>query len=198
MEKICWQMDVRPSFRQIEQLCYLAQQGKNGAELHLAQGLRILKIKGNIQFYRPFGKVKFRGKFFHEPPPTLQIDREGVYEIEGLQKVLSLHYLKSKPDEIKKNTLLLDGDKISFPIVLRPSEPGERFIPLGMKNRKKVNRFLSDAKIPRHTRHLYPVLVSGNNIVAVIGLRVDQRYGIDEGTTTMLQVCWDTMSAGSE
>jgi tRNA(Ile)-lysidine synthase len=198
MEKICWKMEARPSFRQIEQLCDLAQQGKNGAELHLAKGLRILKSDRNIHFFRPLGKIKFRGNINHEPIQKLQINREGIYEVVSLKKILSLHYLDTKPDIIKKNTLLLAGDKITFPLILRSSEPGERFIPLGMKNRKKVNRFLSDEKIPRHTRHLHPVLVSGINIIAVIGLRVDQRYRIEEETTTILQVCWDSMSTEGE
>ncbi len=190
IEKICWKLDIRPSFRQIEQLRELAEDGKNGSELHLTEGLRIYKNMGQLIFARPYGKKRVRGNPFNKTFQSLTLNKEGTYKVDVLQMVLVLRYLTKKPHKLEKDSLLLDGDKTTFPMILRPHAPGERFVPLGMKSRKKISRFLSDKKIPRHIRHLHPVLVTKNDIVAVAGLRVDERYATELNTKCFLQISW--------
>lgn len=81
----------------------------------------------------------------------------------------------------------LDADKIVFPVYLRTRKPGDRFYPLGLKGSKKVKDIFIDCKIPFSQRAQYPLLVDEKeNILAVIGLRPDQRYRITEDTRRVL------------
>ena len=42
---------------------------------------------------------------------------------------------------------------------------GDRFIPLGMQNEKKVKNFFIDKKIPVLSRHSVPIVLSDDKIV---------------------------------
>ena len=83
---------------------------------------------------------------------------------------------------------LLDNNKLSFPLILRPWQPGDKFIPFGMTGFKKISDFLIDIKVPKHHKNNIYVLVSGNDIVWVVGYRVDNRYRIEEMTASLLKL----------
>ena len=54
---------------------------------------------------------------------------------------------------------------------VRAREPGDRFQPLGMTGRKKLQDFMVDAKIPRRWRDSVPLVLSNEGIVWVVGWR---------------------------
>ena len=85
----------------------------------------------------------------------------------------------------------LDGESVSFPLLLRSVEPGERFTPLGGPGRKKVARFLVDRKVIRHQRHQHPVLESDQGIICILGLEIDERCRITDATTRRLMIAWE-------
>ncbi len=82
----------------------------------------------------------------------------------------------------------VDADKITFPLTLRKWQPADYFYPLGMKNKKKVSDFLIDEKINLFEKEKTQVLLSGNQIVWVVGKRIDDRFKITEKTTNILEI----------
>lgn len=82
----------------------------------------------------------------------------------------------------------LDADRLSFPLTLRPWRPGDWFCPLGMDHRKKLSDFLVDQKLPRHRKAAVYVLTSGEDIVWVVGHRVDHRFRITEATRNVYEI----------
>jgi tRNA(Ile)-lysidine synthase len=76
----------------------------------------------------------------------------------------------------------VDADKLSDVFILRTWKKGDKFFPLGMKNKKNVSDFLTDLKIETSERRTKLVLENGNNIVWVVGLRIDERYKINSKT----------------
>ena len=73
-------------------------------------------------------------------------------------------------DHVAPNEFYFDADQLTFPLYLRPRKPGDRFQPLGLNGSKKVKDLLISAKIPRHERWSYPLLVDGNDrILGVYG-----------------------------
>ncbi|MHB1694202.1 MAG: tRNA lysidine(34) synthetase TilS, partial [bacterium] len=55
--------------------------------------------------------------------------------------------IKKKFKNRLNTTILFDFDKLSFPVKIRNFMNGDRFIPLGMQNEKKVKNFFIDKKI---------------------------------------------------
>ncbi|BDX36701.1 tRNA(Ile)-lysidine synthase [Tenuifilaceae bacterium CYCD] len=83
---------------------------------------------------------------------------------------------------------LIDYAKLKFPLTLRVWQPGEKFIPFGMNGFKKISDFLVDIKVPMHQKSNVYVLVSGDEIVWVVGYRIDNRYKIDEESSRVLKI----------
>ncbi len=80
----------------------------------------------------------------------------------------------------------LDKSKLQFPLKLRKWEKGDYFYPLGMKNKKKLSDFFIDEKVSVIEKTNSYVLMSGDDIVWVIGRRIDDRYKVTEETKEVL------------
>jgi tRNA(Ile)-lysidine synthase len=59
---------------------------------------------------------------------------------------------------------------------LRAWRPGDRFRPLGMQGRKKLQDLFVDAKVPRGERGRIPLLTAGDRIASVLGHRVAEEF----------------------
>jgi len=74
----------------------------------------------------------------------------------------------------------LDYDKLVFPLTLRKWQKGDAFIPLGMKGKKKISDFFIDKKMNLLEKEQTWLLCSGDDIVWIIGHRIDERYKLVE------------------
>ncbi|MDR2362598.1 MAG: tRNA lysidine(34) synthetase TilS [Prevotellaceae bacterium] len=90
------------------------------------------------------------------------------------------------------NTACLAADKLLFPLLLRPWRKGDVFVPFGMNGYKKVSDFLIDEKVSLHEKAEQYVLVSGADIVWLVGRRIDERYKITPATDEALVVTLHT------
>lgn len=88
-----------------------------------------------------------------------------------------------------KNLEYISGDKICGSFIIRKWQNGDRFIPLGMKNAKKVSDFLNEQKIEAIRKRENLVLINSGDIVWVVGLRIDDRYKVTEKTKKALKLC---------
>lgn len=80
------------------------------------------------------------------------------------------------------NVACLDADKLRYPLTLRRWQKGDWFIPFGMKGRKKLSDFFADKKLSLIDKEQVWLLVSGEDIVWVVGYRVDARYAVTDDT----------------
>jgi tRNA(Ile)-lysidine synthase len=94
----------------------------------------------------------------------------------------SVHFLI--PSE--RHTACLDYDKLIFPLILRKWHPGDHFFPLGMTHMKKLSDYFIDHKFSLVEKENTWLLLSGENIVWVVGHRIDDRYKITDETS---QIC---------
>ena len=80
------------------------------------------------------------------------------------------------------NVACLDSDKLQYPLILRRWQQGDWFIPFGMKGRKKLSDFFVDKKFTMNDKEQLWLLTSGDDIVWVVGHRVDARYAVTDRT----------------
>jgi len=149
----------------------------------------------------------FSGKIFYSPTHRLLRDREN-FIIQPLSELNSdpfageVFYLgKDIPnielpvclctyqtDKIndlpmgKASIACLDINKLEFPLKLRKWEKGDWFIPLGLKGKKKLSDFFINQKVSLADKEKTWLLLSGDDIVWVIGKRIDNRFRITSKT----------------
>ena len=70
----------------------------------------------------------------------------------------------------------IDYDKLQFPLMIRPWQKGDSFIPLGMSGVKKVSDYFIDNKFSLIKKKKARLLISNNQIVCIIGERLDERF----------------------
>lgn len=96
---------------------------------------------------------------------------------------LTLFYADHLNFEAVKHKAYLDRDYLIFPLILRNWQQGDKFIPLGMRNFKKISDYFIDEKVPLHLKNRTPILVNGNGeIIWVVGMRQDNRYKLTKAT----------------
>jgi tRNA(Ile)-lysidine synthase len=152
------------------------------------------------------------GKIFYSSTHQLFIDREkliiekkdlpkyqkrqifedtGSVELEKGKMTFKRFSSKQIAISTDKNVAMLDLDKLQFPLLIRTWKHGDVFYPLGMKGKKKVSDFMIDEKIPVNLKKQTLTLFSGNDLVWVVGHRIDERYKITEQTNNILRIYFD-------
>jgi len=90
---------------------------------------------------------------------------------------------------ISSNVAYLDADKLLFPLKLRYWQQGDTFQPLGMKGKHQlVSDFFTNKKLSQFEKENVPILVSGEEICWIVGLRIDERFKITDGSKNVLRV----------
>lgn len=163
------------SYHQSEEI-YRSAEGLSGKIFHSASH-RILKDR-NAFILTKNNK--------EDVPEDLVIEAiEGMYQNESV----ALHFEKQtwsedSKIEIRANVAYFASEKLILPLTVRSWTTGDSFCPFGMKGkRKKVSDLLIDLKLNRNQKQKVKVLLNGNDdILWVIGLRIDDRYKIDNLT----------------
>ena len=143
------------------------------------------------------------GKQFFSPTHRIVLERESI-ELELIQSKDAIHCVFIEQEEtsldspvhleIKEvdiadfeliksaNVACFDADKLQYPLILRRWQQGDWFIPFGMKGRKKISDFFVDKKFSTIEKEQLWLLTSGDDIVWVVGHRVDARYAVTDKT----------------
>ena len=85
-----------------------------------------------------------------------------------------------------KNIACINYDNLNFPLTLRKWKQGDFFYPFGMKGKKKLSDFLTDIKLNIFEKENTWLLCNENDIIWVVGQRLDNRYKINEKTERVL------------
>ena len=80
----------------------------------------------------------------------------------------------------------MDADTVKEPLVLRRWQSGDKFVPFGMKGKKKVSDYLTDRKFSLFQKENQYVVCSADRIVWLVGERSDDRFRVTEDTKRVL------------
>ncbi len=93
--------------------------------------------------------------------------------------------------EIPNNKIYVDADKITFPLIIRKWEIGDRFYPYGMNGSKLISDYFIDEKFSLFQKEeIYLLCNADNSIIWIIGQRADRRFGIKKDTKTNIQIIY--------
>jgi tRNA(Ile)-lysidine synthase len=173
------------SFIHIEDIIELIKLGTPGDRLYLPRGIRAIKDYSTLVLTS-------------EPPVELndyllEIPGETILKEAGI--VIKSYEVEScDPGAVRHNfglwstSGIFDADKITFPLTARPRKDGDFFYPSGFGRKKKLQDFFVDEKVPRDERARTPLIVSGGNILWVVGYRGDERFSVTGDTKNLLRL----------
>ncbi len=151
-------------------------------------------IQSSVSSYRI---IKHRHWFIISPVQAVESeniiieesDKEILFMLGKLRIDTSSNLSFDKLRTTNSNDMVsLDQKKIQFPLLLRKRKTGDYFYPLGMKKKKKLNRFLIDQKLSATAKENIWVMESNQRIIWVVGHRIDERFKILATTKETLQL----------
>lgn len=126
-----------------------------------------------------------------EPQKPLTIPEPGVFRYDAKLKVwLSVIAAPISVQTVKdKRCAYMDFDKVSFPLVLRPVQPADRFQPFGMRGTKLLSDYMTDRKMSLFEKRRQLVLTDQQgHILWVVEERLADPYKMTKATRTVLKV----------
>ncbi len=151
-----------------------------GAKITVRRGYQQLIIcQGDDQ-----GEVPFF-KHLLEVPGQVEIPVLGVTLRAKILSSEELAIIK-KEGVIKHSTplsVIIDGNKIKAPLVVRQRRSGDYFVPLGMKGHKKVKDYFIDRKLSPEKRDRVPLIFDqGRRLIWLAGHRLSEEFKLTSRT----------------
>jgi tRNA(Ile)-lysidine synthase len=159
----------------IEALVELVVSGRTGATVELPGGLRAERTYGEVVIAAmPVAAPDLAAEVTLPVPGEVRIPELGV-KIEAARS-------RARKPPASPMEALIDAGTIGLPLTVRTRRRGDRFTPFGMRGSVKLQDFFVNAKVPRGVRSRVPLVVSGEDIVWVVGYRIGNRHRVKPGT----------------
>lgn len=188
---------------------WLKSYGFNGSQVRQILDAETGKIFSSAE---GFDVLKDRGRLLVEPTlvemKPIKIPEEGVYVLGDETVMRSLlgdggigssrnngsywrvsvkrqaAWISKSPD-----VATIDIGMVQFPLTIRRVEEGDWMVPYGMKGRKLLSDLMTDRKMTLFEKRRQLVVVDAQGIILwVVGLRVDARVAVVEGTREVLEI----------
>lgn len=183
------------AFQHVESILSLCHNNKSRGRLDLPNQVRTELDSDQLMIFRSktaLRNVASSPRQQVAPDARYQLDQPGMYSLGDFGMTLTAQVLPQDtlPDFLNNGPSVgfFDMDTLSFPLIARPVRPGDKFIPLGISGTQKLKKFFIDHKIPRFRRNKYPVLLSENRVIWVMGIRIDERFKITHSTKKILKI----------
>jgi len=173
------------NYRHVEQVMVIINGGGGYRQIDLPKG---------VMFKKNYDMIEF----------TLDRKNKDIPFYQYLLKVPGITYVPELGLSIGAEILPVDGtmesygfgsgqgyfdyDLLAAPLIVRRRLSGDRFAPLGLDGTVKLKKFFIDHKIPRHQRDCIPLVVSGNDIVWVVGMRPGGKWKVTDNTVNCLRL----------
>ena len=137
-----------------------------------------LNLPDNLRLQRAYNRLIFHNSAAVDKEFEYEVALPGTTNLPVLNARLIAAIEVSQPPNIRDGKFHAVFDNLKLPLKLRNRRDGDRFQPFGMQGSKKIKDFLIDSKVPHHERYRVPILVSGEEIVWVVGHRTSERFKV--------------------
>jgi tRNA(Ile)-lysidine synthase len=152
---------------------------------------RSLNLPGGLTFTIEYDRYLIgKNPLSLSPLPPLETESTliipGETTLPGWQVEATIKNREDIKEEGNDFSAHLDLDKTRGKLIVRSRKRSDRFHPLGMSQSKKLGEFMIDAKIPRLWRKRVPIVSSPEQIIWVVGWRIDDRVKVTGDTKRVL------------
>jgi len=155
-----------------------------GKHVNLPDGRTVYRTREGLEMF----EVADTSQWYYEWNPVTE------------STMIEVPFNQSNIEVIKYNTvkgvykdpgsLCMDLSKLSFPLVFRTWREGDKMVPLGMKQPKKLSDIFIDEKYSPYEKYTAIVVESQETIIGLTGFRVSDRVKIDHNTHEMVEIRW--------
>lgn len=186
----------------------LIQHDKDFYQASVSEIDAVLNSSGSKRIDLPNGVIalkEYDKLLFTLDDPTESVDVNNLKEFTSIRHRGTFEDYRIIMKKLKKlpagkyifedeNCAYLDFDKIEMPLIMRHRKPGDRFMPMGMKNSKKLKDFFIDEKIPKFERDKVVLLCDKEKILWVSGHRIDNRVNVTKDTQNILMIKFEKIT----
>jgi tRNA(Ile)-lysidine synthase len=184
-----------------ESILQLAEQNVTGKKIKLPGGFFVIREYGNLVFSnhrncRMINSLAYAASqtaWAGEPahPTTVEVPGQTAFEDFLIHAVIieksDFDFEKSK--STKTDSIeWFDFDRIKPPIIVHRRRPGDRFVPLGQTEEKKLGKFLTAQRVPHGIRRNVLVVADSRKIIWVWPIRVSEQSKITSHTRKILRL----------
>lgn len=173
------------SSQHVEAVLRVARGGNPSAVYNLPKQLAVKRVYNQLHFSKATVLLEQLTELFR-----YELDIPGTIFVQesGLVFRMSIHNSIEPLPRSGKSTALFDLDRLPGALALRNRQNGDRISIVGSAGSTKLKEAMIDAKVPRFLRDRLPLLVSGDEIIWVPGVRRSSVAVVDGHTTRLLQV----------
>ena len=160
---------------------------------NLVSGIEVFRFLGLGLICRSNVRVPFQRWPQLDLPQAIHVSISGQVILNKYWSLTSIHKKLSGTDletifnNEDPNVAFLDAAGLTDDLHVRPFMHGDRFQPLGMDGTMKVSDYFTNVKIPSLARKYWPLLIAGEEIVWIIGLRPSNRARVQENTKEIVE-----------
>ncbi len=175
-------------FATVEQARLLSLEPASGTAVFLPGGLVMQVTAGQLAFGE--GQSLHVPQLLVENPVALPLPGEvtlaGGWRISAVPRPdLTLEAVQHNRDPWQAFVAVAKGETLW----VRPSNPGERFQPLGLgRHSQAIQDLLSDRKVARGERPLWPMVAVGEQPAWIVGLHLDDRVRVQPQSHLIVQL----------
>ncbi len=172
-------LGLRLEFRHVEEIVDVAF--SKSASAVLPKGWTASLHRGDLGFAATAGS--------HQPPVYEHyLPLPGTVQIPQLGSRFEALLVPRKSCELYNHDHLLDPAQLGNNLIVRNWRPGDRFWPAHRKEPKKVKELLQELHLIGLERKLWPVVVSGTDLVWVRGFPAASQFRVDKSTAEAVLV----------
>ncbi len=165
---------------------------ETGARVDLPKGLGVCVKYGWLEFVNNNeAEIKKTPKYFGKDY-MMEIEPGNGYQIDGMEGTIFVKNILVSEYKKTPGDVLIDADKICGKIVLRNRRKGDKMAVFEDGRCKKIKNIFIDMKIPREKRDDIPLICHDDEVLAIVGGRVSEKYKVDKNSQRAWVICYGT------
>jgi tRNA(Ile)-lysidine synthase len=173
------------SYDTLSALLNVAGKSQSGSRIDIGSGIIALKEFDSVVIGRDLALYE---------PYEVQLNVPGETRIENAGYVYTVEVFREKPEtpDVYRSgqSAYFDFNELALPLVARNWREGDRFVPFGLKGRKKVHDVFVDEKVPVSDRTVIPLVCDSDGVIWVTGVRRGDRARITDETGGIVKITY--------
>jgi tRNA(Ile)-lysidine synthase len=160
---------------------------------------RMLELPDGFTAWREYKKLIFSAPRQDDSGEWISVGPAVEIKIPGLtqfvNRVIEADVREYNRDDFEKFKIQksdfvewFDYDELALPLTVRFRSDGDRFVPLGMENEKKVGQLLTDAQVPQDIRDKVLIISDACKIIWVWPIRISEQVKVSQKTRKVLEL----------